>query len=218
MNKVRPINLRAMLVVLPVLLMVGCSSHAVKKPQPPSYSQLMQQAQTSQAADEMEKAKSLYRQAADADPTRAAPWYQLARIDFNRQEYGRSITSAREALKRNPTDTKAQSLLTVSGLRVAIQALGSLRDETDPQGPAHQVALQLVQKMRTVLGEDVLVPQASGNQTASRHRSGRRKSRRHVVVHKLTPEKPAKPTKPVEAKPEKTYSNPFQALPGNGRN
>lgn len=92
MKKLGTTGLRVLFVALPVLALMGCS-HKVVKPQGPDYSQLMQQAQASRSAHDIEGAKNLYHQAADADPTRGAPWLQLAKINFNQQEYGRSIVA-----------------------------------------------------------------------------------------------------------------------------
>lgn len=204
---------RVGLVMLAVLLFAGCSSHAVK-PKTAGYSQLMQQAQTSQSVGNLEDAKKYYNEAASVDPTQGAPWYQMARIEFSQQNYGLSIVDAREAIRRNPDNTEAQSILTVSGLRVAVQALGSLHDETDPEGPAHQEAMQLAAKMRHVLGQQVLVPPAATTDETARRAHAQRTHRR--VHRRSAPRQHAAPKTEAKAAPTKTYSNPFEALPGNG--
>jgi hypothetical protein len=55
-------------------------------------------------------------------------------------------------------DTTAQSVLTVSGLRVALDALGMIHRESDPKDPAHLEAAKVAQKLRETLGQDVLTP------------------------------------------------------------
>lgn len=194
-------SLKAALVVAFVVVVAGCTA----QPRTPvlTYAQAMHQAQARFAAHAADGAKDLYKQAANLDPTQGEPWYQLAKINFDEQNYGRSIVDAQEVLQRDPANTDAQTILTVAGLRVAIQALGRLHDETNLEGPAHLEAQQLAAKMRDVLGQDVLVPPEAHR----RERHSRRERHAVHVAEKATP--PAKATTPPPA-------NPFQALPGSG--
>lgn len=118
----------------------------------------MARAEASVRAQDVAGAKTNFRKASDADPTAKEPWRRLAELDFNAQEYGPAIVEAQEVLKRDPMDTTAQSVLTVSGLRVALDALGMIHRETDPKGPAHLEAARVARKLRETLGQDVLSP------------------------------------------------------------
>ncbi len=193
------------------LALTGCASHHTKPADDgPSradgYTAIMQQAAARYDAHDYAQAKNLYQQAADINPTRAEPWYQMARISFNGQNYGRAIISAEEALKRDPSQTEAQSILTIAGLRVAIEALGRLHEDVELQGPAHAEAEKLADKMRDVLGQDVLVPP---QQKAVRH------PRRHRAPRPVARKKPAPKRKaPAKKAPEPTSNNPFQSLSG----
>lgn len=194
-------------------VVAGCADNKPKPPPPPpTYDQLMQQADARFNAQDVDGAKGLYVKAAAADPTHKEPWYRLAQIDFDQQSYGKAIVDAQEVLQRDPTDLNAESILTIAGLRVAVDALGRLHDESDQQGPAHMEAVKLASKMRETLGQDVLVPPA----TKPKHR----------VVHHAAPtgtdgsQTPATPgATPAQSAPASTApanSNPFQALPGGG--
>jgi len=210
---VRPaVNLRFFFAALIVLGLTGCVSHRAKPAAPaPSYADTMKQARALFNAHDTAGAKDLYKKAADLNPARAEPWYQLSRINFNEQNYGRAIIGAEEALKRDPSQTDAQSILTIAGLRVAIEALGRLHEDTKLEGPAHNEAEKLASKMREVLGQDVLVPP----QESTRHKRRTRRSRpvtRTRVADKAT----SKPDTSNEKSSAPSSSNPFQSLSGSG--
>lgn len=164
----------------------------------------MQEAQARYDQRDVAEATQLYRRAADLDPLAAEPWSRLAHIDFQRRHYGYAIVYAHEALRREPLDSSTQSLLTVSGLRAAGDALEQLRSEADENGPAHTEALNLAARMRDVLGQDALVPPAPRRKAKSRVR--RRPSKPAAVIDGGHP----------DAGPLPVPANPFQALPGAG--
>jgi Flp pilus assembly CpaE family ATPase len=109
-------------------------------------------------------------------------------------------------LQRNPSDTNAESILTIAGLRVAVQALGRLHDENNQQGPAHVEAEKLAAKMRETLGQDVLVPPEAKH---VEHHAVRRRTVRRAAPAAPAPAAPAAPAPSAPAS-----DNPFQALPG----
>lgn len=149
--------LRPALVPALSLVLVACA-HNPKAPPVPPYDLWMAKAESSIRAQDVAGAKAAFRKATEADPAAKEPWRRLAELDFNAQEYGPAIVEAQEVLKRDPMDTTAQSVLTVSGLRVALDALGMIHRETDPKGPAHVEAAKVAQKLRETLGQDVLTP------------------------------------------------------------
>lgn len=197
-----------MLLLIPVF--AGCSMLHRSKTKPVTvhpYDQLMQQADARYDAQDIDGAKALYSKAAAADPTRENPWYRLAQINFDQQNYGRAIVDAQEVLQRNPSDSNAESILTVAGLRVAVQALGRLHDESNQQGPAHVEAEKLAAKMRETLGQDVLVPPQA-------RQAERRPARRRVSHRAAHAPHPAAAPAPAPAPSAPASDNPFQALPG----
>lgn len=126
----------------------------------------MARAEASIRAQDVASAKASFRKAAEFDTTSKVPWRRMAELDFNAQDYGPAITEAQEVLKRDPMDTTAQSVLTVSGLRVALDALGLIHSESDPKGPAHLEAAKVAQKLRETLGQDLLLPPKKKRRTA----------------------------------------------------
>jgi len=206
---VKMAHMRAAALLLLIPAFAGCSMLHRSKPKPVTvhpYDQLMQQADARYNAQDIDGAKALYAKAAAADPTRENPWYRLAQINFDQQNYGRAIVDAQEVLQRNPSDTNAESILTIAGLRVAVQALGRLHDENNQQGPAHVEAEKLAAKMRETLGQDVLVPPEAKH---VEHHAVRRRTVRRAAPAAPAPAAPAAPAPSAPAS-----DNPFQALPG----
>jgi hypothetical protein len=66
--------------------------------------------------------------------------------------------AAQEALQRDQTDRQAKSVLAVSGLRIATQSLGELRQDSALAGDAKSDAQALAKQLRDTLGEDALFP------------------------------------------------------------
>lgn len=194
----------AMLLLIPIFS--GCALNQSKpKPVAHPYERLMQEADARHKAQDVDGAKALYSKAAAADPTRENPWDKLAQINFQQENYGHAIVDAQEVLRRNPTNTDAENILTIAGLRVAVDALGRLHDESNQKGPAHLEAEKLAAKMRETLGQDLLVPPETKPVK-------RRSSRRHRAAP--TPPASTAPTAAPAAAP--ASDNPFQALPGGG--
>ncbi|SFL26133.1 tetratricopeptide repeat protein [Rhodanobacter glycinis] len=203
-------HVRAAMLPLLIPAFAGCSMLHRSKTKPVAvhpYDQLMQQADARYNAQDVDGAKALYSKAAAADPTRENPWYRLAQINFDQQNYGRAIVDAQEVLQRNPSDSNAESILTVAGLRVAVQALGRLHDESNQQGPAHVEAEKLAAKMRETLGQSVLVPPEAKPVE-------RKPVRRRVSRHVAPAPRPAAAPAPASAPSAPASDNPFQALPG----
>lgn len=126
------------------------------------------------AAGQGDKALSLLKAASVAHPVDKKPWVRMAQIRFDATQYGDAISSAQEALARDPDDTLAYSILAVSGLRVASKALADLTRKNNLQGSVRSEAQDLAKLLRTSLGEEVLVttrpaakPAATGRRTPS---------------------------------------------------
>ena len=112
-----------------------------------------------------------------------------AELEFEAENYGAAILASQEVLQRDAANARADAILTVSGLRVAVQSLGRLRDEKDVNGPVHQEAQKLATRLRETLGAKALLPKA---------KAAARKSA----------------AAPAKAAPAPSNSNPFSSLPG----
>lgn len=100
---------------------------AARKKRPAGYEQLMEAAEAEINAGRIEAGLAGFNSAAMADPTRKEPWVRSAQLQFDAGNYGRAIVAAEEVLKRDPVDLVADSVLTVSGLRVAAESLKRLQ-------------------------------------------------------------------------------------------
>jgi tetratricopeptide (TPR) repeat protein len=193
--------LSAVVLVPALLLLPACGSvGGGRKASSNSYEQLMTSADAHVKAGRFEAALNTLDQAAKADPSRKDPWVRSAQLYFDTGNFSRAIVSAEEALQRDPRDVTADSVLTVSGFRVASQSLqrlqnnGGLRSEA-----ARNEAQQLAATMRSMLGET------------------RPRPARPVADEPPRPKsKPEPKPKPKPEPKDNTSSDPFDKL-GGGR-
>ncbi|GAB3746200.1 hypothetical protein [Lysobacter olei] len=94
---------------------------------PKHYDKLFSAAEAHVAAGRIEPALIAFNDAAKADPTRKEPWIRSAQLLFDAGRYGRAIVAAEEVLQRDPQDRVADSVLTISGMRLAGQSLQRLQ-------------------------------------------------------------------------------------------
>lgn len=193
------------------LLLSACTTTPVEPPKPApkveSLPELMHQAETAAAAGDTEKARSALRAAAKVDPVSKAPWLELAETYFASDDYGNAILSAQEVLQRDASDSVAASVLAVSGLRVSIQALGTLRQQNNIAAGTRSEAEILAKSLRELLGEPVLVPRPIVEEPAPSPPPRRRK--RAATRVERPSETPPKATPPTKAA---TATNPFDKL------
>lgn len=159
-------------------VMAGC---AAQKPAPltgDAYNKKLSDADAVWKAGDTDKAIPMYQDLTKDDPTREEPWSRIARIQFAQQHYGQAIVAAQEALQRDDTDRDAQSVLAVSGLRVATQSLEVLRKDSALVGDATTDARILAQQLRATLGEATLFPEDMKEEPK------RRPVRRRAPLHK----------------------------------
>ncbi|HJV27453.1 MAG TPA: tetratricopeptide repeat protein [Aromatoleum sp.] len=119
------------------------------------------------AENKQEEVVGLLSRMASDNPARKEPWVRLAKLHFDAGAYGRAIVAADEVLQRDPADRTAKSVRAVSGLRVATESLAELRKDADLRGSAQADAQSLARNLRETLGEDVLVPVAAIQTSAS---------------------------------------------------
>ena len=199
----------AIVIVSAALLLSACGSMGGnRKTSSGGYAQLMADADTQVKAGRFEAALDIFARAAKADPSRKEPWVRSAQLYFDTGNFSRAIVSAEEALQRDPRDVTADSVLTVSGFRVASQSLqrlqsnGGLRSEA-----ARSEAQQLAAAVRSLLSDR---PATRPTPTPTPTPTPQRKQRPSA-------DGPSRPTpKPQADKPENTSSDPFEKL-GGGR-
>ncbi|NMM26950.1 MAG: hypothetical protein HHJ12_06600 [Glaciimonas sp.] len=115
-------------------------------------------ANSAQKAGQTDQALILLKGATNQFPADKTPWLRIAQIKFDNANYGEAIINALEALQRDPTDKVANSIVTVSGLRLSTKALSNLRSQNALSGTLKSEAQDLTKLLRENLGETVLVP------------------------------------------------------------
>ena len=151
------------------------------------------QADAALASRQPEKAIALLKSASVAHHVDKKPWVRMAQIRFDANQYGEAISSAQEALARDPDDTLAYSILAVSGLRVASKALADLTRKNNLQGSVRSEAQDLAKLLRTSLGEEVLVTTRPATRPATR-------------------KTPTQPAVAAPARPAASSGSPFDVL------
>ena len=118
----------------------------------------MAEAAAFQKAGHPEQALTALKAAAARFPADKAPWLRIAQMKFDTANYGEAIMNALEALQRDPSDNAANSIVTVSGLRLATKSLSDLRTQNALTGSVKTEAQDLAKLLRDNLGEAILVP------------------------------------------------------------
>jgi uncharacterized protein YceK len=143
-------------------LLSGCATEPAKTTKTESSSTTLasniEAANNAQIAGQSEQAMTLLKSAATRFPADKAPWVRMAQIKFERADYGGAIIDSLEVLQRDPADKVANSILTVSGLRLSIKALSDLRTQNALSGTVKSETQDLAKLLRENLGETVLVP------------------------------------------------------------
>jgi tetratricopeptide (TPR) repeat protein len=150
------------------LLLGGCAGDAAS----PAHKsvpldRVMAEADVAAKAGQQDQALVLLKGAAGTFPADKTPWVQMAQIKFDKGNYAEAIGNALEALQRDPQDKVANSIVAVSGLRLATRALADLSHQNNVSGSLRVEAQELAKTLRTSLGEEVLVPPAGGPRKAT---------------------------------------------------
>ena len=216
-------------VVLACGVIAGCASQSNNvATTPEAFNKSLADADTVAKAGDQDKAMMLYQQLAKSDPTREEPWSRMAQIQFTQGHYGQAIVDAQEALQRDQTDRQAKSVLAVSGLRVATQSLGELRQDASLAGDAKTDAQALAKELRDTLGEATLFPPDDSDKPVVKKKYVRRVAKKPEAASggaattaaapaapatpALSAAAPAAPAAPARAAQSGGASDPFSAL------
>jgi tetratricopeptide (TPR) repeat protein len=207
-------------------LIAGCASTPTNTPlTPEAFDKSLADADAVWHGGQADKAIGLYEQLAKNNPTREEPWSRIAQIQFAANHYGQAIVAAQEALQRDNTDRSAKSVLTVSGLRIATESLGELREDNSLAGDARTDAQALAKSLRDTLGQDTLFPPEQEPPKAEPEKH-RRVVRRAAPAHAAAaavqapaaaaPAAPAAPSTPVNVPTPATSQKPAATRPASG--
>jgi tetratricopeptide (TPR) repeat protein len=202
--------------VLVCAAMVGCATqNANTASTPEAFNKALADADAVAKSGDQTRALALYDQLAKSDPTREEPWSRIAQIQFAQAHYGQAIVAAQEALSRDQNDREAKSVLAVSGLRVATESLGQLRQDAALAGDAKSDAQVLAHQLRDTLGQSTLFPEDADEKKSP-------VKKRRVVRHAAAAQKPveksadaAAPAAPAQNAPAQK-SAPAQSAKSNG--
>ena len=126
----------------------------------PSLSTLLTDAETAQKAGQNGRALMLFNEATETWPAEKMPWLKMAQLQFENHSYGEAILSAQEVLERDPGESVANSIIAVSGLRLASKALGELSHRNKLNGSVKSEAQDLAKLLRDALNTRELAPPA----------------------------------------------------------
>jgi len=207
------LSLKLSAAVLVCAAIAGCATQkSAQQTTPEAFNKALADADTVAKGGDKDRALALYQQLTKADPTREEPWSRIAQIQFDQNHYGQAIVAAQEALQRDSTDRAAKSVLAVSGLRIATESLGELRQDAALAGDAKTDAQTLAHELRDTLGQATLFPEEVAQKKPV-------VKRRRIVRHSAPATKEsgdaattaAKAAEPA-AKPAGNGADPFSAL------
>ena len=213
------LSLKLSAAVLVCAAMAGCATQkSAQQTTPEAFNKALADADAVAKGGDKDRALALYQQLTKADPTREEPWARIAQIQFDQNHYGQAIVAAQEALQRDSTDRAAKSVLAVSGLRIATESLGELRQDSALAGDAKTDAQTLAHELRDTLGQATLFPEeVVQKKTVKRRRIVRHSAPAAKEAAKdagdaaNTATTAAKPAEPA-AKPAGNGADPFSAL------
>ncbi len=146
--------------VVCAVLLSACATANQPAPVKPvaSLASVLSEAETAQKAGQNGRALTLLKEASEAYPAEKMPWLRMAQLRYETNSYGEAILSAQEALERDPDDSVANSIVAVSGLRLASRALADLTHRNHLNGTIKSEAQDLAKLLKDALGEVNLVP------------------------------------------------------------
>jgi len=118
------------------------------------------------------------------------PWQKLAQIYFKSHDYPNAIVSAKKVTALKQDDELANSIISVSGLRLSARALGVLRRTNQLDGPVKSEATSLAKVLRSNLGVEEIVPTTEQKQV-KKNKVVKRRVVRKKRVRRTEKNKPA---------------------------
>lgn len=149
--------------VLCVAALAACQAPPVQAPPPvvQTIEKSLGDADDALRAGRTEEAISILHKATEQHDKDKTPWLRLAQIRFDQSNYGEAISYSTEALKREPDNLLASSIIAVSGLRVTSKSLADLSNRNNLTGNVKSEAQELAELLRGAIGERDLVPAKS---------------------------------------------------------
>jgi len=139
-----------------VIALSACSTAPVKPPASLPLDKTLAAAAEASRAGQKTQALGLLQQASADHPADKAPWLQKAQIRFEGGQYGEAILDAQQVLARDPTNTVANSIVAISGLRLSTAAISDLVRQNNLTGTTRSESQELAKLLRESVGESQL--------------------------------------------------------------
>jgi Flp pilus assembly protein TadD len=144
--------------LLPALLLVtaGCSELNLK-PQKNSLEEviaLRAQAEAAYRGENWPEAEKAYRALTEQVPAESENWFRLGNVYARLGRHYDAIALYREALVRDPQNSRAWHNLGVTQLRVATNTFEELQNYTEPADPVAERARRVVDSVSKLLQEE----------------------------------------------------------------
>lgn len=151
-------RLRRVAVLLPVLLLAaaGCVQGGVK----PSKNSLEEvfalraRAEAAYRGENWPEAEKAYRALTQQVPAESENWFRLGNVYARLGRHYDAIALYREALVRNPQNSRAWHNLGVTQLRVATNTFQELQQHTEPTDPVTERARRVVDAVERLLQQE----------------------------------------------------------------
>lgn len=138
------------------LMMTGCANSDAKQgAEAEAKSSLESSVEKVEAAlveGRTDDAVKMLKALASRFPADKTPWLRIAQIRFDAGDYSDAIINAQEAIKRDPSEKGANSILTLSSLRLATKSLSDLRSQNALNGSIKSDAQDLTRTLREITG------------------------------------------------------------------
>jgi Flp pilus assembly protein TadD len=146
----------ALIVLLPALLLAGCTGPGIKPGKKPLEDVLALRAQAEAAyrGENWPEAEKAYRVLTEQVPAEAENWFRLGNVYARLGRHYDAIALYREALVRDPNHSRAWHNLGVTQLRVATSTFEALQQHTEPADPVAERARRVVDAVEGLLRQE----------------------------------------------------------------
>lgn len=207
------IKIRLLAPIVFSFLIAACASTGGDNGGVPNHEQLYRDALQALSEGHEDKALQLLDASSRANPAYAEPWVKMAQIYFDESNYPMAIKSADEATKRDPNRRETKAIAVVASLRVAMQALGEMREDANLRGNTRAEAENLAKTLRETLSIEQIVPTGLGETQPAPPPAPKvvSHSRPHVVS-KPAPRAPVRKAAKAPAEADDSPNDPFKVL------
>ncbi len=178
------------------LALAGSGCATLSEGATPDYVRSMSDAELAMRGDDAFAAVAAYRRAAEAAPSLALPWLQIAEIEAGLADWPQAVAAAREVLLREPDNAVARELHLRGSLQLADDSLQYLpANPSDADNDVLEMASGLLDGLIQALGDEA-IPAATRKRLEAQYegrprRAGPRVTPVRANANPKSPDKPA---------------------------